>query len=204
MEIFFSLLIIGLFIVSFCILIGYIFKAIGFYTIAKRRGINNPWLAFIPLAQEYIMGDIYDNINAYKFKQTNYKILLLVLVLITSTSSGYTNVSMFALSTFLFWVTSIVSIVFRVFSLIAIFNIFKEYSPKNAVLFLVLSICLYVDFIFIFAIRKNVPVTMCFAPQDEWMFEANRPRLQSLWNQFHSIPQMQSWEQFLMANFTPA
>ena len=36
----------------------YILGSIGNYTIAKRRGIRNPWLAWIPLAHLWITGCI--------------------------------------------------------------------------------------------------------------------------------------------------
>jgi hypothetical protein len=41
-------------------LAGYILLALGLYTIAKRRGIRNPWLAWIPLGQSWMMGCVSD------------------------------------------------------------------------------------------------------------------------------------------------
>lgn len=38
----------------------YVLEALGIYTIAKRRGIHNPWLAWIPVAQYWILGSISD------------------------------------------------------------------------------------------------------------------------------------------------
>ena len=35
-------------------LIGYILKGIGMYTIAKRRGMDYPWLAYVPFARAYL------------------------------------------------------------------------------------------------------------------------------------------------------
>lgn len=41
-------------------LMGYVLLAIGMYTIAKRRGINHPWLAWLPFGSTWIMGCISD------------------------------------------------------------------------------------------------------------------------------------------------
>lgn len=38
----------------------YVFTALALYTIAKRRGINNPWLAWIPVANVWLLGCIAD------------------------------------------------------------------------------------------------------------------------------------------------
>lgn len=38
----------------------YIFTGLGLYTIAKRRGIHNPWLAWVPFANSWLIGCISD------------------------------------------------------------------------------------------------------------------------------------------------
>lgn len=47
----------GTFTVSFA---AYILMALGLYTIAKKRNINHPWLAFIPVADLWLLGCISD------------------------------------------------------------------------------------------------------------------------------------------------
>lgn len=39
-------------------LISYIIKGIGMYTIGKRRGMKNSWLAFIPFGRAYFQGEL--------------------------------------------------------------------------------------------------------------------------------------------------
>lgn len=41
-------------------LLVYILQALALYTIAKRRGINKPWLAWIPLVNVWILGSVSD------------------------------------------------------------------------------------------------------------------------------------------------
>lgn len=40
--------------------VGYILLGLGMYTIAKRRGIANPWMAWVPFGQSWILGCISD------------------------------------------------------------------------------------------------------------------------------------------------
>lgn len=74
--VFLYLLIIGIGIAS------YIIQSLALQGIAKRRGINNPWLSWIPVANTWIIGSIadeYDNRNGIKRK---WRVLLLTLSII--------------------------------------------------------------------------------------------------------------------------
>ncbi len=51
----------------------YVFTALAIYTLAKRRGINNPWLAWIPFANSWLMGCIADHYNAVAKHETKYR-----------------------------------------------------------------------------------------------------------------------------------
>ena len=57
-----------------CSMVGiasYVMTSLSVYTIAKRREINNPWLAWIPVANYWIVGSIaddYDEKNGIKRK----------------------------------------------------------------------------------------------------------------------------------------
>lgn len=41
-------------------LAGYVLTALGMYTMAKRRGINKPWLAWVPFGNLWLLGCISD------------------------------------------------------------------------------------------------------------------------------------------------
>lgn len=51
----------------------YIFTALALYTIAKRRGIHNPWLAWIPFANAWLLGCIADQYRAVARGETKYR-----------------------------------------------------------------------------------------------------------------------------------
>ena len=39
---------------------AYVLTSLAFYTVAKRRGLSNPWLAWIPVANVWLLGSISD------------------------------------------------------------------------------------------------------------------------------------------------
>lgn len=60
----------------------YVLRSLSLYTIAKRRGLNHPWLAWIPVGTEWIIGSVSDQ---YKYvtqgKQQSRRKVLLVLTI---------------------------------------------------------------------------------------------------------------------------
>lgn len=67
----------------------YIFGNKGLYAIASRRGIKNPWMAWIPVANSWILGSISDQYAQRKYGQDpNLRKKLLIFSIITQ--SGMT------------------------------------------------------------------------------------------------------------------
>lgn len=60
----------------------YVLQALGLYTIAKRRGIANPWLAWIPFGVVWILGSIADDYRARCGKPTKHRVVMLVLSIV--------------------------------------------------------------------------------------------------------------------------
>ncbi len=57
----------------------YIFIGLGLYTIAKRRGIRNPWLAWVPVARLWLLGCISDQYQSVvKNKATKRRVVLVM------------------------------------------------------------------------------------------------------------------------------
>jgi len=44
-------------------IVFYVLKSIGLSTLAANRGLDNPWLAWIPVADLYIMGMLVEEID---------------------------------------------------------------------------------------------------------------------------------------------
>lgn len=76
---------------------GYVLRASGLHTIAKRRGINNPWLSWIPVADAWVVGSISDQFRYVTKGQIKSKRkVLLTLNILTAVSVVVFYVVMFA------------------------------------------------------------------------------------------------------------
>lgn len=73
-------------------LLSYVLQAWGMYTIAKRRGIPNPWTAWVPVAKDWLLGGISDQYQyVTKGRATSRRKIMLtisVLVLVLSLLAG--------------------------------------------------------------------------------------------------------------------
>ena len=153
----------------------YIFHSLGLYTLAKRRGIPNPGLAWVPVGNAWILGSLADQYMGYaERRETAYRKILLGLSIaaygigllagglggvrlpyLLSYSSRFQafNMGGFIGIYLILWV---VGVVFAVFRYIALYRLFKSCQPNNATLFLILSILISVTQPFIlFAIRNK-------------------------------------------------
>lgn len=153
----------------------YILQSVGLYTIAKRRGIHHPWLAWIPVGSAWIVGSISDEYQ-YVAKgrvKNRRKVLLGLLIAIYATlflffviaiAFGYTTFTgdmttmgfLVALFLLVYLSVFIMAIVAGVFNYIALYDVYASCEPHNAVTYLILSIFISITMpFFIFALRKK-------------------------------------------------
>lgn len=154
-----------IFLVGLFYLPGYILTGIGLYAIANRRGIDRPWLAWVPMLNVYLVGCISDQYQAMvKGKQKNKRTVLLVLCMIlliafcamhlaapapAETGDGLPFLLIFVPA----WCSGAVLVVVL---FLALYDLYMSCDPQNAVLFLVLSIVLSVTQpFFLFFCRKK-------------------------------------------------
>lgn len=161
----------------------YVMNSLGMYTIAKRRGIEKPWLAWIPVGSSWILGCISDQYR-YVVKGENKskrKILLglnigtiacvilfyvLYFVMIFGSmaavmeSGNAEDMAISMLGSFggmmlLCIPMSALSIASSIFMYMAMYDLYTSCDPNNNVLFLLLSIFLGIHPFIIFFIRKK-------------------------------------------------
>ncbi len=145
---------------SFLSIAFYVLGAIALQSIAKNRGIENSWLAWIPVGNVYILGAIADDYNLKaRFKKTHLRKTLLYLmiflivaliVIIPLLSIGIIGVSMpetenlgigiIVIMLLAYLALFALAIIVSVFEYIAYYRLFQSCSPKNATLFIVLSL----------------------------------------------------------------
>ena len=135
--------------------VSYVLGSVGFYRIAKRRGIHHAWLAWIPVGNAWLLGSISDHYQyVAKQKVTKRRRVLLVLQIIAAAFGfiyGFAaalvgimetggSIGMVAVTVIAYLVLLGVSVATSVFCYIAYYDLFASCRPGSAVLFLVLGI----------------------------------------------------------------
>ncbi len=160
----------GILCISFALsALKYIFGSLGLYAIADRRGIRHSWLAWLPVGNIWILGNISDQYQyVVKGKIKNRRKLILGLgialfagyflwlfVMLFNLAAGKELLATFLLI-FGGLAILVVTIWLVVCQYMAYYDLFRSCEPDNAVLYLVLSIVFPVTLpFFVFACRKK-------------------------------------------------
>ena len=147
---------------------AYVLTALAIYTIANRRGLKNPWLAWIPVANAWLVGSISDQYR-YVVKRENRskrKSLLILRILavvggivifclgigvaVRAVSGAIRNISEEQLLGQIMGPVigmlgvcvpmAGISIAYMVIRFMALYDIYSSLDPRNSVVFLVLSV----------------------------------------------------------------
>jgi len=150
----------------------YVLRALGLYKLAKNSQIRNPWLAWMPVGDTYIMGSLARNSPFVKRKFPNIHIILpsiigaYVIFYIAFMIYFFSIVPLgMASNMFSFTPFVIFYILFMLFALFmaaayyfVLYHVYKSYDSNNTVLYTVLSIIFRLDFVFLFVIRNKKTV----------------------------------------------
>ena len=162
----------------------YVFTALGLYTLAQRRGLRHPWLAWIPVANVWILGSLSDQFRYVVRGQVRSKRKVLLTLNIISAVMGVVMVVaiivavirwgfsfqagasetaimnsimgsiMGVLALCLPWAG--VAIASAVLSYMALYDIYTSCDPANNTVYLVLSILFgFTKAIFLFLCRNR-------------------------------------------------
>ena len=155
-------------------LLTYILSSVGLYTIAKRRGIKNPGLAWVPVANYWIIGcisDQYQYVVNGKVHNKRKTLLLLYLIpvalsfvssivnsvaAVVAAGTGSDSLAVLGVSLIFSLIQMGVNLAGIIVYYIALNDIYHSCSAHNGTVFLVLSIIFpaLIPFFF-FALRKK-------------------------------------------------
>ena len=166
----------------------YVLSALALYTIAKRRGISKPWLAWVPVVNVWLIGSISDQyryvvkgevkskrkalliLNIINFVLAIAVIVLAVVVLVTAIGYDTQGIGQkAALMQILRPAIGLgclsvvmlgVGIAAAIVRWIAMYDVYTSLDPANAVLFLVLSILFSVTEPFFLFFNRNKDLGM--------------------------------------------
>ncbi len=103
----------------FIFLVAYLVKSIGIYLMAKKLNMDNAFLAFIPIARSYLLGEICGPIEIFDIKVEQTGMLLLVTELLL----------------FIPFFNTITSVIYLIIFYLVFYEIVKKYmNGKEAVL----------------------------------------------------------------------
>lgn len=166
------------YLLIFAVAIGaYVLQSIGMYTIAQRRGIRHPWLAWVPVGNMWILGSISDQYQyVTQGKVRNRRKLLLGLeIALVALALAICGVAVYAavqtimaggdatyaltggLGLVLLWlVMFVLAIILAVFQYVCLYNLYASCEPGNKTVYLLLSIFVGVTLpILVFVCRKK-------------------------------------------------
>ena len=157
-------------------LVMYLCRGIGLSTIARRRGLDLPWLAWLPLGNLWILGSISDQYRQLTFEQVRNKKRMLL----WQGVSCFTAVALFAAGiwvaasgmlemryselspvaagmgfTALFLLAGALWLLLRINAYIALFDLLRSCEPKKAMVYLLLCIIVYAAQPFVVLALRN-------------------------------------------------
>ncbi len=136
----------------------YITVSLAVYTMGKNRGIKNPWLAWVPVANYWIVGKLvneYDRKNGIvrKWHKTLLSLILWMIgVTLVAYSAmfaagaiyaftGYSNILALTLPFYVLMISAmLLAVVFSVCVGICYYKLFEEAAPEKAVKYLILAL----------------------------------------------------------------
>ncbi|MGI6469386.1 MAG: hypothetical protein GXZ09_02835 [Syntrophomonadaceae bacterium] len=127
-------------------IVFYVLKSIALQTLAANRGIENPWLGWIPIADLYIMGLLVKEMDVFGYRLDNLGLWCPVIFV-----GG-------AILTTIPVLGVIISVALLVFAVLFTYRLFEIYTSQ-AILYTVLSVLLCLFPVFLFIIRNNSPIS---------------------------------------------
>lgn len=199
-------MVIALFALAFGI-VSYIFTGLGVYTIANRRGIRHAWLAWIPVANAWVMGCISDQYQqAAKGRNTRRRVTLLVLMIVNHVASAFSSAvsveemmnllihgdyavgGAAMMSSTISLITSGISIAYSVMYYFCLYDLYTSCKPESNVLYLVLSILLGVTTPFLIFSCRNKDLGM--PPRQPQYQPPYQPQM------YGQQPEVPTWQSF--------
>ena len=199
----------------------YVLTALALYTVAKRRGLNRPWMAWIPVVNCWIIGSLSDQYRYVVKNEIKTKRKALLVLNIISAALGIAMVVICVvmavgaiagavggsnedaiLQAIMGPLVGIlgmslpligVTIAYAIIYYMALYDIYKSMDPSNCVLFLVLSILFGVTTPFFLFFNRNKDLGMPPRRQEYVYREPAYIPPESTWQP--QEPPRESWEQ---------
>jgi hypothetical protein len=127
----------------------YVLISLGLLTLATNANIENPWLAWVPFGNLYILGKLLPELRISTYLIPRHELVLPAAALATCI---FTNVPFIGI---------LVSLANLVLVICAVYALFKRYAGENAMVYTVVGFitCGIMLSVFIYMIRNEKPRT---------------------------------------------
>lgn len=198
---FVGFLVLGLYgIFLFLLMVGMmILSGLGPYRMARHAGIPRPWMAFIPVANLYLIGLLAER-SYYVYKGRGKKLsrrsVIFALIPLAASLVLYAALlfsifyhridALYAPVILLFplWILSFIPALVNY--VCCLYYLFRDYAPDNAVLYTIISILFRIAFVFLLVERDTVPVSVT----GFGAYPGGRPKYDR-WHQWSQMPPQQ-------------
>jgi hypothetical protein len=123
----------------------YVLKSLGISALAANRGLENPWLGWVPIADLYVLGMLVGSMELFGKRLDNLEIILPVSML-----AGF-------LLVWIPFIGQLAWLAITVFFVIFTYRLFEMYTD-NAMIYTAVSVLLCLFPVFLFIIRNNQPL----------------------------------------------
>lgn len=126
----------------------YVLMAIGLSTLAANAGIENPWLAWIPIANLYILGKLIPKLSISSYVIPNHELVLPCATIVAIILGSLPFIGM------------LISLANFVLLIFAVYNLFKRYTKDSALIYTIVGFvtCGIMVSVFIYMIRNEKPI----------------------------------------------
>lgn len=128
-------------------LVLYILHAVGLYKMGKTTGLELRWLAFLPIANLYVMGKLVGNMTISGHEVPKPEIILPVSAVAVLVIGQLPVIG------------ALLTLAVCIIYFIALYKLYKNYRPDRAAIYLIVSVVLgFMIPVFIFVMRNEIPV----------------------------------------------
>lgn len=106
----------------------YVFFSFALYKLAQKRGIPNPWMAWIPIVDFYVLGQMVRSTKISTFEIPSLEIVLPIGALAVAILGRIVVLG------------TLISLAFYVLLFFVLLTLYKQYIPEKAMTYAVLSI----------------------------------------------------------------
>lgn len=150
----------------------YVAESLGLYTMARNTGVHNPWFAWLPIARDYLIGELSDRYNLSSRQKKGWMRVLLTTLSAVQLPLGLVGVLLLFIVVSLFiysmpvllmvvvmlsTLLALVGVAYKVCYLVSFYYVMMDYEPSRAVLYTILAF-LELQAIPLLLCRNNVPV----------------------------------------------